>query len=105
MTSNDRPSTREILFSFPALIKPMSKSERAIISPHSNQSMGLNVIGLIRLEILRMSRMLKILEPITFPTAMAGFFLIAAMQLATSSGNDVPNATANNEIKASEIPI
>ena len=105
MTSNDKPSTREILFSFPALIKPMSKSERAIISPHSNQSMGLNVIGLIRLEILRMSRMLKILEPITFPTAMAGFFLIAAMQLATNSGNDVPNATANNEIKASEIPI
>ena len=47
----------------------------------------------MRLLIDKTKRILKILEPITFPIAISPFFFVAATTEVTNSGNDVPAAT------------
>ena len=47
---------------------------------------------------------LNMLDPSTLPSASSERPFLAAIILVTSSGNDVPRATANKEIKAFEIP-
>jgi len=58
----------------------------------------LNDIGLIKALIDRIKRILKMLEPITFPIAISLFFLKAATIEVTNSGNEVPAAIIVNPI-------
>ena len=52
----------------------------------------------------KIKKILKILEPITFPTAISLSPFFAAIIDVTNSGNDVPNATIVNPIIASLRP-
>lgn len=61
-------------------------------------------IGLTSDVIPKMRKILKILDPITFPTAKSTCFFIAAATLVASSGRLVPSATSVSPIKASESP-
>ena len=47
---------------------------------------------------------LNILESKTLSSAISVFPFLSAITLVTSSGNDVPNATANSEINAFDNP-
>jgi len=49
--------------------------------------------------------MLKMFDPTTFPTAMSGFFLIAATIDVASSGSEVPTATMVSPTIDSDIPM
>ncbi len=50
------------------------------------------------------SVILKMLDPKMLPRAIWVFPFLAAKTLVTNSGNEVPKATANNEMKALENP-
>ena len=52
-----------------------------------------NPTGLIAAAIPSTSKMLKMLEPITFPSAISTSFFLAATMEVTSSGRLVPSAT------------
>ena len=60
--------------------------------------------SVIEVESPSIKRMLKIFEPIMFPTAMSFSFLRAAITLVTSSGRLVPKATIVSPISVSLIP-
>ena len=59
----------------------------------------INVIGLIVAAIPSTNRILKILEPITLPSAISSSFLRAATTEVTSSGRLVPQATIVSPIR------
>ncbi len=59
--------------------------------------------GLIVLEIPNTNKILKILEPITFPSAISFCPFFAATILVTSSGKEVPTATIVSPTKDSTI--
>jgi len=81
---------------------------RKIVPPiriyKSRLNFGLYSIGSIILLIDKTSRMLKILEPITFPIAISLFFFAAATMDVTNSGSDVPAAIMVNPIIFSLTP-
>ena len=52
----------------------------------------------------KIKKILKILEPITFPTAISLSPFLAAMIDVTNSGNEVPTATIVNPMIASLSP-
>lgn len=60
--------------------------------------------GLIADAIPSTIRMLKILEPIAFPTAISTSFFLAATMEVTSSGRDVPIETIVNPTRFWLIP-
>ena len=62
------------------------------------------VIGLIKATKPKIIPKLKILEPMTFPTEIAGWFLKAAETVTANSGADVAIATIVNPITKSDIP-
>ena len=61
-------------------------------------------MGYIRELIPKTSVRLKIFDPTIFPIARELLPFLAATILVISSGKEVPKATANNEIKALDIP-
>ena len=64
----------------------------------SKRNAGANGTGIINPESPTMNKMLKILLPTIFPTAISEFFFIAAVTDVNNSGKDVPNATIVNPI-------
>ena len=62
-------------------------------TPMSPLLLGLNGNGLIKELNPKTKKMLKMLEPMTLPTAISGFLLYAATADVASSGSDVPTAT------------
>ena len=60
--------------------------------------------GLISDVIPRIKKILKILEPTIFPTAISDFFFRAATIEVASSGRDVPAATIVSPITRSLMP-
>ena len=65
---------------------------------------GLNFIGAIKELIERMSKILKILDPIILPIAIPLFFLMAATAEVMSSGKEVPIAMIVSPIIFSLTP-
>jgi len=65
---------------------------------------GWTVIGEIREAVPNTKSILKMFEPMIFPTAMSTFFFIEATTVTTSSGNEVPIAIIVDDIKNSENP-
>lgn len=63
-----------------------------------------NGIGTISEEIPSTNRMLKILLPTTFPTAISAFPFLAAATEVASSGREVPWATMVSPINFSDRP-
>ena len=59
----------------------------------SNLKADANGTGITRLDNPTTNKMLKILLPIIFPTAISQFFFIAADTDVNSSGKEVPKAT------------
>ena len=72
--------------------------------PISYKYVLLIFIGSIADDVPKMSRMLKILEPTTLPTAISLSPFFAATIEVTSSGSDVPKATIVSPIMASLSP-
>ena len=68
----------------------------------SRKKIGLNVMGRIKPLTLSMRIRLKIFEPIILPMTRSDFFFVAATMAVINSGKDVPMATVNKAIKASD---
>jgi hypothetical protein len=62
------------------------------------------VIGLNKADMPRIKEILKILLPITFPTAIMLFPFIEEVRHTTNSGVDVPNATTVSPITTGVTP-
>ena len=71
---------------------------------HVKLNFGLYSIGITKLLIDKIKRILKIFEPITFPIAISLFLFVAATIEVTNSGNEVPAATIVNPIIFSLTP-
>lgn len=65
---------------------------------------GIAGMGEMRLLAQRIKRILKILDPMTFPSARSVFFLYAATAEVASSGSEVPIAIMVRPIILSLIP-
>ena len=70
----------------------------------SNLNAFWNGTGIIIPESPTTKRMLKILLPTIFPTAISEFFFIAAVTEVNNSGKDVPKATIVNPMNLSLKP-
>ena len=60
--------------------------------------------GVITAAMPRIARILKVFEPIAFPTAISSSFLRAAAIEVASSGSEVPQATIVSPISVSVTP-
>jgi len=83
-----------------------TKSHAVIINKKSKSKLKieLNGIGLIIEEIPKTKNVLKIFDPIIFPTTKSSFFFVAATIETINSGNEVPIANIVAEIKNSDSP-
>ena len=70
----------------------------------SKLKFGLKAMGEMSPLTESMNKMLKILEPITFPMAISLFCFEAATMEVTNSGSEVPAATMVSAMIFSEIP-
>ena len=90
---------------FPVNRKMKSRSPATMFTRTSNIELSDSSTGAIVEEIPRIRKILKMLDPTTFPIAMSTFFLRTATIEVASSGREVPMETTVRPMTLSERPM
>ena len=98
------PSVLVIIFRPRVIVVINNKTLASIAIIISKLMEESNGSGLMVAVVPKIKKTLKILEPITFPIIISGFFFLAATIAVANSGKDVPMAIIVNPITFSDIP-